>query len=103
MKFKRYNSSEAFTFVLFFGSLYFILAHYSGDRKGLHHQKQGGIGNVWTWLAISVTTTAGNPTAVRYSKGAQKLQTSSSLLANNSLQDVWMQVVHFFNHFSEAT
>lgn len=85
MKFKRYDSSEVFTFVLFFGSLYFILAHYYGDNwKGLHHQKQGGIGNVWTWLAIPATTTAGNRTNVRYSTGAQKLQTSSSLLANKS-------------------
>ena len=95
-KFERYDSSEVFTFVLFLGSLYFILAHYSDNWKGLHHQKQEGIGNVWTWLAMPVTTTAGNPTIVRYSKGAQKLQTSSSLLANSSLQDVWMQVVGSF-------
>lgn len=45
-KVKRYDSSEVFTFIVFFSSLYFILAPYSNNRKGLHHQKQGGIGNV---------------------------------------------------------
>lgn len=88
-----------FTFVLFFGSLYFISAHYSDKWKELYHQKLGGIGNVWTWLAIPETTTAGNPTTVRYSK-SQKLQISSSLLANNCLQDVWMKG-SFLLSFSE--
>lgn len=55
-----------FTFVLFFGSLYFILVHYGDNWKGLNHQKQGGNGNVWTWLAIPVTTTAGNPMTVTF-------------------------------------
>jgi len=73
MKFKWYNSPEVFTSALLFGSLYFILVHHSDNWKGQHHQKQRGTGNVWTWLAIPATTTAGNPKTARYSKGAQKI------------------------------